>query len=119
MLCVSGGDEAPANRSDSMTTITFGKLTGSVNDGAKDMEIVINGSTVGLLTVAYTATKIGATRRDKHVASYVEVEITIGDKEITASHSPGATRKPFPVVDGNTAGAIRAAKAWAASAVAA
>ena len=52
--------------------VSFGKLTGSVGDGEKNMEIMVNGKVVGLISVFYRMRHIGATRRKEHIPTDVE-----------------------------------------------
>ncbi len=58
-----------------MSNTTFGKITGSVRDGAKDAHIMVDGVVVGVLTVDYAARNVGATRRKVHRAEAVHAYV--------------------------------------------
>lgn len=84
--------------------VTFGKLVGRVHDGGKDMDILLpDGTHIGLITVTYGATDIGATRRKQHHPETVEGYVEHGDLSFTVD--------PIQVNVGSWRDAVRAMKA--------
>ena len=82
--------------------VKFGKLEGSVGDGAKYIDIMTDdGTIVGAIEIAYRAENIGATRRKAHFPDYVDAYLSGRGLDLSVP--------TIPVV-GSTAGLIKAVR---------